>query len=140
MKPSTHPAFVFLLAAFHLVAAVQEPPNLPRIPPRTPTANNQRPSQNGMGPRERVIAASLLPWRDPQPVLPRSGCALDESEAIQIEKIYQQLRDDFSVASTGPSRGIEIRRAQQRFYERISGFVQSNPNGSSLFPVESGGA
>jgi hypothetical protein len=81
-----------------------------------------------MGPRERVIAASLLPWRDPQPLLPRSGCALDESEAIELEKIYQQLRDDFSVAPSGPSRGIELRRAQQRFYERVSNFVQSNPD------------
>lgn len=43
-------------------------------------------------------------------------------------KSVQQLRDDFSFSDTGSNRGIEVRHAQQCFYESISGLIQDNPH------------
>jgi hypothetical protein len=65
--------------------------------------------QRNVGIQEKVAAASLVPWRDPHPVLPLAGFSLDEQEAQEIMAIYAQASAAYAAVPPGPEQGVGYR-------------------------------
>lgn len=115
---------LLVLPALLLLAAVQDSQKTSSAPPSAQQAREQK----NLGLRERVIVASLLPWRDPHPVLPLAGFSLDEKEAAVIEAIYAQARAEYAAVSAGADEGVARRDVMAGLYGRIEEYIEQNPD------------